>query len=144
MALEDLIPRKSKIYLSHTDKYYTLRPWTLQDQIWMKQEYGEQAKEIFSLELDKLDLGVVARMIYRLIEDKDDFKAKEFKEINEDGVEEKIKVGGYKILLGMIKGFKEQIDLIASLAECIGASNEYLGQIREFGAMAEQEKKNNK
>ncbi len=135
--LEDLIPRKSKFYLSETGVEYSLRPWTLKDQIWMKQEYGDKAKDMFVLELEKLDLSIAARMMYRLIEDKTDFMAKEIIEIDENGEEKKIKIGGYKALLSMIKGFKEQVNLIASLAECIGASNDYVGKVRDLGDMME-------
>lgn len=135
MKLEQLVPKRSSIYLSETDKTYQLRPWTLKDQIWMKEQYGDNAKDMFHLSIQNLEFSVVARMLYRVIEDKSDFIAKEIVDIDEDGNQRKVTLGGYQALINMVTGFKEQISLVTALAECIGGSNSYIEDVKKIGDM---------
>lgn len=131
MNLEDLKPRPSKFHLSHNDKWYTMRPWTLNDQIWMNQEYGDKINEIFNE--NNLDIVAIARMAYRLLDDKKDFLAQEISGIDEDGNEFTEKIGGYKLLITRVNTLKEQLALLASVVECIGLSMPEVDEIKNFG-----------
>lgn len=135
MKLEDLKPRPSKFYLSYSDKWYTLRPWTLNDQIWMNQEYGERINEIFSEK--NIDIVAIARMAFRLMEDKSDFRAREFTAIDEDGNETTQTIGGYKLLIARVKTVKEQLQLLASVVECIGLSMPEVDEIKGMAGNAD-------
>lgn len=132
MKLEDLNPRPSKFHLSYNDKWYTMRAWTLNDQIWMNQEYGDRINEIFSEK--NLDIVAIARMAYRLLEEKNDFKAREFVTIDEEGNEETQKIGGYKLLIARVKTIKEQLALLAAVVECIGLSMPEVDEIKNMGS----------
>jgi len=131
MKLEDLSPRPSKFHLSYNDKWYTMRAWTLNDQIWMNQEYGEKVHEIFNE--NNIDIVAIARMAFRLLEEKSDFKAREFKTIDEDGNEKTETIGGYKLLIARVKTVKEQLQLLASVVECIGLSMPEVDEIKNMG-----------
>jgi hypothetical protein len=136
MKLENLTPRPSKIYLSSMGKEYTLRPWSLKDQIFMNQEYGDRVNEIFNK--DKIDLVAICRMVYRLIADKNDFKAIEVNEIDENGNEIKYKLGGYKLLIHKVTDYKDQVKLMTGLLECIGLSSPELKELKNLGEESEK------
>ena len=132
MKLEDLKPRPSKFHLSYNDKWYTMRPWTLNDQIWMNQEYGDRINEIFSEK--NIDIVAIARMAFRLLDDKSDFKAREFTAIDEDGNETTQTIGGYKLLIARVKTVKEQLELLTAVVECIGLSMPEVDEIKKMGS----------
>lgn len=131
MKLEDLKPRPSKFYLSFNSKWYTLRAWTLQDQIWMNQEYGDKVNHIFNEK--NIDIVAISRMAYRLLEEKSDFKAKEVKTIDEEGLEKAEMLGGYKLLIARIRTVEEQMGMMAAVVESIGLSMPEVDEIRNLG-----------
>lgn len=139
MKLEDLKPKPSKFYLSKTQKEYKLRPWTLQDQIWMNQEYGDKIKDIFSEE--NVDIVAISRMAYRLLTDKSDFKATEVKDIDEDGNEVTYNVGGYKLLINSVNDLEEQLALLSAVVECIGLSMPEVEELKKADIDTATEKK---
>lgn len=131
MKLEDLKPRPSKFHLSFNDKWYSLRAWTLQDQIWMNQEYGDKVNHIFNEK--NIDIVAISRMAYRLLEEKADFKAKEIKTIDEDGLEKVEMLGGYKLLIARVRTIQEQMNMLAAVVECIGLSMPQVEEIKNLG-----------
>ena len=131
MELQDLKPKPSKFYLEKKDKEYTLRPWTLEDQIWAKHTF-ENVEKIFSKE--NIDIEAVSRMVYRVIEDKSDFVAEEGIEIDEEGNEVQKKIGGFKKLIAMISGIGEQAAMVGALVECIGVSMPAVEELKGMGS----------
>lgn len=120
MKLEDLKPRPSKFFMEKLSDYVTLRAWTMEDQIWLQQEYGDKVQKIFDPE--SVDIGAICRIAYRLITDRSPFKASEKKTFDEDGNPVIEKIGGWRRMALMLSGPKEQVDLFTSVIECIGVS----------------------
>lgn len=130
MKLEDIKPKSSKFYLSKTQTEYRLRPWTLEDQIWLKEEYGDRINEIFNEK--HIDIVAISRMAYRLLTDKSDFKAKQIKDFNEDGEEVTYKVGGYKLLINTVNDLNEQFALLSAVIESIGLNMPQLEELKNI------------
>lgn len=142
MRLEDIKPKQSEFTLSKTGKTYVLRPWSLSDQIWMNQTYGEKVKEIFSK--DNIDIVAICRMAFRVMEDKSDFKAEQVTEINEEGEEFTYSVGGYKKLISTIANVEEQLHVFGAVVECIGLSMPEVDEIKSLKLDEGEEKKSQK
>lgn len=140
MDIIDLKPKASKLEVS--GKSYTLRPWTLEDGIWLKQEYGEKVSQIFSE--TNFDLAAMCRMAYRLLVDKQDFKVQEAKTFDEDGNEISVKLGGWKKLASDLKGFEEQYALMKSVTQCIGVSMPDLNEAKQEANKKKAKKKSKK
>lgn len=139
MKLEDLQPKRSSFYLSAFDKEFYLKPFNLEDEIWLKQEYGERVNEFFN-HLNP-DFHELCRVIYRKLEDKSEFKTREFIEVDEEGNENSIKLGGVDALKRSIIGQKEKYDVFYALNECIGVSRPQLEQVDKKKAKKKKAKK---
>lgn len=113
-----MFPKKASFKLKATGKTYTLREITLDDQVWIKEEYGDRLEEIFS---PPMDLNEVCRIVYRLIVNKGDFKAVEINDYDDEGNFISTMCGGYKLLRRMIAG-DEIVDFIWAFNECQGLS----------------------
>jgi len=136
--LTDLIPEKSEIKLAinGNEKAYVLRPLNLEDETWVKRKFGDRIEDIFkNLEMDK-----ICQIVYRLMEDKTDFKMLEIKEINDDGEEVLVKKTGPDRLMKCVVGKQHQIDILNSLLATFGASRPILDKI-EQEELARQESK---
>lgn len=127
MNLTELKPRPSKFKANNTS--YELRPWTLEDQIWIKQQYGDDVQKIF--EPQNIDLGAVCRCLYRLVIDKSDFKAEKINDFDEDGNEVTVNFGGWSKLATSLKTVQEQLGAFTALMECIGISMPELEEIKD-------------
>ena len=75
VKLEELNPRKSEIFL--IKKKYTLKPFTLSQQIWVMNEFATEADpeggQNLKRLLEKMDVVATYKLAFRLIEDKSDF-----------------------------------------------------------------------
>lgn len=138
MDLVELHPRASKFHLKKIEKDLILRPWTIGDQAWLQQEYKENVQKIF--DPANIDIAAICRIVYRLLDDKSDFKAEVIKTYNEDGDEIQEKVGGWKKLALSILDVNEQLDMFAAVTECIGLSMPEVDEIRNAGKKKEVKK----
>lgn len=129
MELTQLKPKQSKVYFSKLDKELTLRPWTVEDQIWLQQEYEGKIQEIFSQ--DNIDIAAICRCVYRLLEDKSDFKVEQYTDFDEDGNEIKTKLGGWKKMASLLSGVEEQMGILTGLTECIGVNMPEVDEIKK-------------
>lgn len=127
MELIDLKPRPSKFKANGNE--YILRAWTVEDQIWLQQEYGDKVKDIFSSE--NIDLMAVCRCVFRLIQDKSDFKAEDIKDVDENGEEINYRLGGWKKLALKLKTIEEQVSAYTALMDCVGLSMPEIDNIRD-------------
>jgi hypothetical protein len=118
LKLEQMFPKKASFRLKATGKEYTLRNITLEDQVFIANEYGEKLIEIFT---PPIDLDALSRIIYRLIINKGDFKSIVIKDYDDDGNETEKAYGGYKLLQKLISG-EEVEDVIWAFNECQGIS----------------------
>jgi biotin operon repressor len=122
LKLEDIRPRPSKFKLEATGKTYKLRPFNVEDEAWLKQEFGEKINDYFSEK--NIDPVALTRIAYRLMIDRSDFKKKTITEIDENGEEFKTSIGGYRLLMSMISGMKEKEEILLAINETIGLSRE--------------------
>lgn len=129
MNLNEICPRKAKIFLSATQKHYTLRPISLEDELWLNERFGSDLEKI----LNEGRIREVAAIAYHQmeVEDKEDFLAQDVTVINELGEKDTIRLGGEKLLYSLICGPSEKIELYKALMITIGISQPIVDQIQE-------------
>lgn len=137
LKLEDIIPTAGSFTLKTTGKKYTLRPFNMNDEIWLKHTFGNDE------EITKLlqgDLFKVVQIAYHQIieEDKKDFKFQEVEFTDDNGKSEKIEIGGYKLLFSMVSGWSDKKSILDALLMTIGISRPVLEKAEQM----EKEKKN--
>lgn len=120
LELEDLIPRESSFTLSATEKTYTLRPLSLDDEVWLKRKFGSDIERIFKQQ----DMEAICRIIYHQLdeESKAEFGERTVTFVNEEGQKASEKRGGVVLLQCMIRGTEEKKAVIKSLLDVIGVS----------------------
>lgn len=136
LKLEDIIPQASEFTLSATGKTYRLRPISLDDEVWLKQTFGESIKEVF----EEVKMFEVCRIVFHQMEPESqkDFIKQNVKIVNEEGDSETLNIGGYKLLFSMVAGTREKMDMFKALLQTIGISRPILDKIGKV----ELEKKN--
>lgn len=121
MKLTDMIPKESKFYLKKANRSFILNPISLDDEIWLKNTYGESGvQEVF----ETVNIEEISRIVFKLMrnEDKEYFKIRDVEFVNEDGESETIKVGGINLLRQMTHGWGEKVALLNALLDNIGYS----------------------
>ncbi len=102
VKLEDIIPAKPSFKLKKKkNKEYFLKPVDMSDQVWVRDNLGDEkaVEEVFNLE--KLNATKIAMLIYRLLnqQDREDFLAYDETAINDKGVKETKLITGPDVLL---------------------------------------------
>lgn len=120
MKLEELIPQEGKIKLVDPEKEYILRPFTLQDEVWVRKTFGDEIDKIF--QPDCVDLEGLSRIAYHQLADKSDFVVREVTTVNEEGEEVTERIGGYKLFMSRVKGINHKMELLFAVNETLGAS----------------------
>lgn len=123
IKLEDLKPEMGEFTLKFNNKNYSLRPASLEDEVWMDKTFGDSMVEIFQ----KMKMEPICRIVYRLMspEDQLDFGPKTVRIVNEDTGEEisSERIGGYKQLMRMmIGGAPEKLAMLTALTRTLGLS----------------------
>lgn len=118
MDLNKLVPKESKLHLSAIKQDFTLRPFSLSDEIWLADKYGSRVAEIF----DVMDFEAISRIAFHQIVDKSFFKKKEVEFITEDGDVETVSLGGVELFRQLVKGWDEKINIMSAVIECITGS----------------------
>lgn len=116
--LEDLVPEKSAFKLKIPNKEYTLRPFNLEDEVWLQKKYGNEIESIFK----ELRIKEICEIAFHQLEDKSDFKKREVKFVNDEGDELVEIKGGVDLLYSLVSGFDEKIAIINALMATIGVS----------------------
>lgn len=132
MKIEDVIPQRTELKLSSTEKTLVLRPVSLEDEFWMQKEFGDDLQKVFN----ELRMRDVCRIAYRLLEDKSDFVEQEVTLVNEEGKKVTEKRGGVELLFCMVLGMGDRLTLVRSLVHAMGVSRPMLDKLE-----AEEEKK---
>lgn len=131
ISLHDLKPKRTLVKIK--EKEYFLRPITLNDEIWIRQNFDKTIFDDFAN--GSPNFGVISEIIYHQLEDKSDFKPVEKVDYDSEGNEIKARIGGHKLLASLIVGMEEKIALITALNDCMGVTKELVEKI-------ESEKKN--
>lgn len=116
VKLEDLIPEESTIKLG--GKEYDLRKINVQDEVWLRNRYGERTKTLFIGN----DMEPICALAFRLLKDKKDFVALEEDGYDDNGFPKKILVTGEDRVMRAISGDKEKSEAMWSVFKVFGIS----------------------
>lgn len=131
IRLEDVKPARTTFTLPTSGTTLTFRPFSLDDEYWMNQEYGSGIEALFK----ECNFKEIFRIAFRMIENKEVLKKRTVKFINEDGDEKEMEIGGIKLLHALSYGFEEKMLILTSLLNCIGISRPMMDEL----AKADQE-----
>lgn len=118
--LEDLIPQASVFELAKTGKTYRVRPISLEDEVWLAETFGPSLQRL----LTEVNFAALARIAFHQmeLEDQKEFLAKDVEIVNDEGEKATVRIGGYKLLLGMLSGRPEKDRLCTAVLETFGIS----------------------
>lgn len=120
-----IIPQNAKLEIK--GKEYILRKMTLADEAWLQDTFGGDALEkIFS----EIKLSELCRILYRVLDDKKDFLAKDVEEVNDDGELVKRRLKGHEVLMQSLEGKQVQIDIVEAILQTIGISRPMLEELQ--------------
>lgn len=121
MDLLSLKPKLSKFKLTSIseDREFFLRPITLEDEVWLSENFDD-LNAVFT----ELRMVEISRIVFRLMtpESKSFFKGQAVITVDEDGNEKEETLGGVAMLRTAISGYDNKINVIVALLECIGLS----------------------
>jgi len=120
MNLEEMDESPSKFILGDSDKCYFIRPFNLNDEIWAKNEIGEDIDHIFFN--GNVDWDMFTRLLYRLILNKENFIQENVVSVDEDGVENEKPFGGYKKFQTMILTMEDKVSIITAFNNVMSKS----------------------
>lgn len=134
VKLEDLVPQGAEFNLKQTGKTYKLRAVSAADEIWMKQTFGDDLQKVFS----EVRIREICRIVFRIMEQdsKASLAVRDVTIMDESGKEEKIQLGGVDLLMTLVSGISEQVEILKALLQTIGISRPMID-----GFEAEAEKK---
>jgi len=146
MELEQLIPERVQWTPKFRDENneekeveFFFRPFNLEDEAWLKREFGEKMlREIF----EKLQMDKISRIAFRQFEVHSKRKLMEMKflDLDEEGNEIEIAKTGPEKLGCLVVGYPDQLDLMKMLLKTRGISMPILDQLGE--KILEEQKKN--
>jgi len=118
MKLEDIRPERASFKLKATGKEYFIRPFNLDDELWLQRTYGEGLKKIF----DQGRFHDICRIAYRQLEDRSEFVKQKVKIVNEQGDHEETEIGGLDLFYAIVRGMEEKMAILQALLSAIGLS----------------------
>lgn len=128
--LEDLIPQRACFKLIKTgDTEHYLRPFNLEDRMWLKRHCGGDDKKIQAI-FETGDLEQLAPVVFHQLEDKTPFIGGYEPEIDDDGMQalddegnpKQRKVTGPQKLIRSCVGMLEHVDIQVALIKTLGIS----------------------
>ena len=133
--LEDLTRVPSEFELS-IGKKFKLRPCSLADESWMQRTFGKELEAIFK----EIRLDEICRIAFHMMEtdSKAELSPRERREVDENGVESIVKIGGVALFKTLIVDTKDKMAVLQSLLETIGISRPVQDQL-----LADQQEKKN-
>lgn len=128
LDLKDIVPKTASFKLKGTGLRHQIRPITLADEIWLEQTFVDEEGNMPNI-ADNMEH--LARVVYHQLEDKTPFKSQKVTLIDEDGIETKTEMGGYKLLLSLISGIQEKVDILNAWLATIGISRPIQEEIKK-------------
>ena len=121
MELAEIFPENATFSLSKTGKEYHLRIVNLEDQVWVRNNLGNEndIKKMF----ENLEFEKICRFVYRLLIEKNDFTSYMENTINDDGDLIDQKVSGPQAFMRCVQGQNEALKIIVALTSAIIASD---------------------
>jgi len=136
LKLEDVTPMTGKFTLKQTGKEYSLRPFNLSDEIWLRQTFGEKLAVMFGG--GNIDALALCQIAFHQLEDRTDFKKIEKISFDENGDEIKESIGGVALLMSLVQGMAEKVDILLAITETLGVSR---AKVQEMADKAETDQK---
>ena len=116
MELKDLMPQEATINLN--EKEYTLRKINLEDEVWLKQKFGQQINTVF---VDQ-DMDAISKLTFRLLKDKKDFLPIKESGYDDDGEAKELSITGPQRILRSMHGAQQKEDLLWAVFQTFGIS----------------------
>lgn len=124
------MPATIELWLDGDDKdptEFNLRPFSLKDEVWTKDKYGDEIDAIFK----EMRMKEVCEMVFRLLVEKNKLPARHVKEYDDDGVEvEVLQTGPQRVMEG-IRGINHKIAVFSALMKTIGLSKPLLNEVEK-------------
>ena len=117
MELEELIPEKPEFSISSTNKTYKLRLPNLEDRARFNEMVGGNPEELGKA-FTEMRWSLIAKMTYRLMDQKEDFLASEEEFIDDDGNKTKAFVSGPSKLMRALN-LTEALKMMGALSVAI-------------------------
>jgi len=127
LSIDDILPERASFFLKDKKKEYFLRPINLTDNVWLKNKWGDKVDKIF----DPPDMPELSKIVYRLLEDKSDFRAEDIEYIDDEGETQEKRITGPEKLCESIQGVTEQINIFRALMSTIGISQPVFNEMLE-------------
>lgn len=130
-TLEEVLPVKAEFHLEQMNKTYELRRITLEDKVYFEDKFGKKSM-LLAFDIP-IQWAIISQIVFRLLkeEDKKDFIAKEIYEIDEDGIDKKVTIGGHKLFLSKITGMAEATPMLAALSKTMIDSEPVIKELLE-------------
>ena len=116
IKLSDLIPEEAVIALNGKD--YTLRKINLEDEVWLKNRFGQKINTVF---VDQ-DMDAISKLTFRLLKEKADFLPITEEGFDDEGNKIKMNVSGPARILRAISGASHKEDLLWAVFKTFGVS----------------------
>lgn len=113
-----------------------MRPLNLEDELWLKTEFGEELQKVFS----EVRIKEICRIAYRLLENKEAFSKQKVTVVNEEGETAEVEIGGVKLFYSLVSGMDEKLEIVKALLATIGISRPM--QDKMIADEMEEQKKN--
>ena len=133
MDLSQFVAHKTTINLSKIGVEIKINPFSLLDDSWLQNEFGEERlTNIFGDLGNEQNLSDLMRIVYHQLDDEskmmliDQIKPVE---INEDGVKKELKLNGPQKLKYVISGAGELMQVLEGLAKAKGLSEPILKEL---------------
>lgn len=141
MELDELIPERVSWTptINGEKKDFFFRPFNLEDESFLKREFGdEKLKKIF----EDLDMVQITRIAFRQleVESKKELMKIKFIDVDEDGNDVEIAAKGPEKLSCLIVGLPEQLELVKMLLRTRGVSMPILDKLGEKIVEEQKEK----
>lgn len=121
MKMSELVTKQITFELEEKGEHF-LRPYTLRDAIWLEEKYtAEERATLFDGQFFNMDL--VVNIVWRLLINRELYKAVEIDAIDDEGREIKTLFGGIDMFFHGIVGEGEKIKVATACVKAMNASN---------------------
>jgi hypothetical protein len=128
MKLEDVIPERPEFTLSSTGKTYVLRHPSIEDRVWLKRKFPNQAA--MQAAFESRDWEVLSIIVMLLLVDRSDFAARDITEdVGVDGEPIKRRLSGPEAFRLAVTSFAEELAIIGALGAAFTGADPLIKQV---------------
>ena len=131
LSLSKLLPQESEITIN--SKTYHLRPVNADDWAWMEAKWGNP-----SVKLKGMSIHELCMMLFRLIQEKEDFLPRKVTEYDDDGNPSEVTMPAYRLLAQSLQGFGGVEQATKAFEKALGVNELSDEDVRELEREAEK------